>query len=762
MRWIIRIVVAMVLVVLVAVGMLFLLPTERIGQIASDQLERATGRKLSLSGDFRPTLYPVLGVKTGRISISNADWAKNPVMIEAASASVGVSLSALIGGELEVGKLRLVDPVIRLEKAHDGRANWEFDSSAAQNGAGSSQTPDFSLELGEISNGLLTYQDYKTGDKLTVSKIDAALTLPKGAKTMALDGQAIWHGQTAKLSVEITDFPRLLADGVTALEAKAEMADATFGLAGTVGIGRAVPTLDGMVSFAASDLKKLLNQFDIALETPQEIKDFTTNGQIQFSAAGLYFSGKSTAQVKDLPLKASIELTGAEDWQQTLAFDLSTDVGAEGALALGFEGRVNGSKATLLGQLNLKSANPRRLFAAAGVAVDLPKGTFQNLAVAGDLRIKPSGEVILKKANLAVDQNKLSGRVSITTSGKPLITAKLSSKALNLSRFTSDSNGGNSPQTTEWSKEPISLTGLDAVDADVLLKAGSVNLGTSKLGKVDIKAKLRDGLLTLNLIDVRAYRGAMSGTVNIRGGKDIAFSSDVLAKNMQLKPLLGQMLGIDRLTGTGTTHLKLSGQGGSLHQVMNSLSGTGDIKFANGAFRGIDLAAMMKNLKSAFGGFEGATEFTSMTGSFSLKKGVLENVDLSLISPLFKAAGKGKVGIGGRSMDYVVTPSTLSGDAAVSVPVFITGPWHNLKFRPDLDKLIDLVLQGKLKDNAEVQKAREKLQKAKEKLKDPKATAKEKLRKKLAKELDNEEAGDEVLKDKIEEEIGGALRKLLK
>jgi AsmA protein len=166
---------------------------------------------------------------------------------------------------------------------------------------------------------------------------------------------------------------------------------------------------------------------------------------------------------------------------------------------------------------------------------------------------------------------------------------------------------------------------------------------------------------------------------------------------VQLEPLLGLFLDIHRLTGSGKTTLKMTGTGGSLYQIMHSLSGNGTLRIDNGSLKGIDLAAMMRNLKQAFGGFEGATEFTSLTGTFTMKKGVLQNVDMLLVSPLFKAEGKGRINVGDQSMHYTVTPSSLSGDVQASVPVNITGPWNNLSFQPDMARLINLLAGEELK-----------------------------------------------------------------
>ncbi len=154
MRWIVRICIALIGFVVVAVALLFMLPTDKIGQLASDQLKKQTGRTLTLSGDFSPTLYPTLGVKTGRITISNANWATEPVMISVDGAVVGVNLMVLIGGTVEIEKLELTSPIVHLEKAKDGGINWELSSGSGATTGGTASTSASNsqptLELGAL------------------------------------------------------------------------------------------------------------------------------------------------------------------------------------------------------------------------------------------------------------------------------------------------------------------------------------------------------------------------------------------------------------------------------------------------------------------------------------------------------------------------------------------------------------------------------------------------------------------------------------
>ena len=91
--------------------------------LAADQVRAATGRELTLAGELSPSLWPVLGVRTGPVTLSNAAWGAAEHMVSASAAEIGVELAALLSGEIKVTTLRLVDPVVALEIGGDGQAN---------------------------------------------------------------------------------------------------------------------------------------------------------------------------------------------------------------------------------------------------------------------------------------------------------------------------------------------------------------------------------------------------------------------------------------------------------------------------------------------------------------------------------------------------------------------------------------------------------------------------------------------------------------
>ena len=122
MRWIIRVGVGLAVAVLLGLGLLAMVPSDRVASALSAQFEGLTGRKLALEGEIRPRLWPALGVTTGPVSVANADWAESEApLFRAESLSIEVNFGALVGGEVRITGLVAEAPEINLERAPDGR-----------------------------------------------------------------------------------------------------------------------------------------------------------------------------------------------------------------------------------------------------------------------------------------------------------------------------------------------------------------------------------------------------------------------------------------------------------------------------------------------------------------------------------------------------------------------------------------------------------------------------------------------------------------
>ncbi|WP_371225880.1 AsmA family protein [Roseovarius sp. 2305UL8-3] len=208
MRLLIRLVGLVIVVALVALISLLLLPSERIASIAADQISKQTGRTVTLEGETRVTFWPILGVSAGKFTVENADWSEAGAMITADAVKIGVEPQALFGGEVRITGLEAQNPTIRLERARDGRVNWEIGvegvaPSGQSDGAVPARSNALSLTLDRalIQNGSFSYTDHGAGNTLSVSGVDLDLRWPDYAGAATFDISMLPLGSSSTQSI---------------------------------------------------------------------------------------------------------------------------------------------------------------------------------------------------------------------------------------------------------------------------------------------------------------------------------------------------------------------------------------------------------------------------------------------------------------------------------------------------------------------------------------------------------------------------------
>ena len=241
----------------------------------------------------------------------------------------------------------------------------------------------------------------------------------------------------------------------------------------------------------------------------------------------------------------------------------------------------------------------------------------------------------------------------------------------------------------------------------------------------------------MKLPKATGYGGQIAGefVVNNRSGLSVGGTLNVLQADV--KPLLTDLMGIERLSGKADGSIKFLGSGSSLDAIMNTLSGHGSIAMAGGTIAGFDLNGLM----GTGTGEKGVTVFDTLGARFDMAGGVLRNENLNMVLPGFTASGKGLVGLGAQTVDYVFTPVALGANSGkdLAFPVRISGPWSAPKIRPDLSAAIDLNFKEK---KAEV-----------------KQRAEDALKKKVGEELGV--SGGETVQDAVKQGVEEKLKKEL-
>jgi AsmA protein len=165
------------------------------------------------------------------------------------------------------------------------------------------------------------------------------------------------------------------------------------------------------------------------------------------------------------------------------------------------------------------------------------------------------------------------------------------------------------------------------------------------------------------------------------------------------------------IAGTARTDLDLAFAGSDPEAVTRSLNGRGDLLLADGAIIGVDLAGMVRDIKSTLTGKGGAggerprTDFSELKVPFTLRNGVFHTEQASLASPFLRLQATGKADLARERLDFLVEPKlvgTLKGQgdaktrAGIGVPIRVAGSFADPEFRPDLKAAAQEELKGLL------------------------------------------------------------------
>ena len=234
------------------------------------------------------------------------------------------------------------------------------------------------------------------------------------------------------------------------------------------------------------------------------------------------------------------------------------------------------------------------------------------------------------------------------------------------------------------------------------------------------KAKIEDmimhitaqnGIINLDPLKLNMYQGNVSGMSKVNVQKESPQTNINLdAKNIQVGPLLKDVLQKDVLEGVANARFTVAMTGDNGAMIKKTLNGEGQLVFNDGAIVGIDLAGMVRNVKAAFGleqkpAQRPRTDFSELEAPFTIANGVINTPATSLKSPLLRITAAGSANLVNETLDFRVEPKVVGtikgqGDTAqhsgLMVPVLVSGTFSKPKFAPDLAGLAKKQLEEKI------------------------------------------------------------------
>jgi uncharacterized protein involved in outer membrane biogenesis len=383
--------------------------------------------------------------------------------------------------------------------------------------------------------------------------------------------------------------------------------------------------------------------------------------------------------------------------------DLNLDLSGAGATAK-VAGNVKAKANPMAFDISLTANHPE--FTDLMKLADLPGSGTKG----GPLAVTLKAAGTTQKASVSQldakwGDSSVSGTASYDATGaKPQITANLSGGTINLTPFmapatkanpskTTTGSGGSGSQGTSgspWSTEPLDLSALNAQDATVDFKAQSLVLPGQKIDNLAAKATLKDGLLTVSTLTGKIYNGDfdLSGTT-VNGKGTPAVNAKVAVKNIESGQLAGGGIAGNQIKGPVSLDLTAIGSGLSEADLVHSLNGKGDLngtimiigkieQTVGSALIGVlgqkvqAVQSVTDSINGVLGNFTGIDN--KVSGTFTIKSGVLDTEDTAFTNTKAKGTAKGTVDLGAWVMDMLVDLYNGTNASQAFMSVKLTGP----------------------------------------------------------------------------------------
>ena len=261
----------------------------------SERIEALTGRQLAIDGDIEISILPTPKLRITDARLSNLEGAEAADMARFQALDLKLALGPLLSGDVQVASLKLIDPLIELERLADGRENWLFTppeteddgaSEGAGGGTGEEDATEVSLDSVAIKNGTLVYRDSISGTVEYIQKLNGTLS------AKSLDGPFRAEGSLEVRGIA-SDFQlasgRKRGDGHMPVSLKAELGEglAQIGFEGKLSMLESGSEGSGTFRASGADLKALLRA--LAMDTPHALATgkFSVKSSVAFSEAGL-------------------------------------------------------------------------------------------------------------------------------------------------------------------------------------------------------------------------------------------------------------------------------------------------------------------------------------------------------------------------------------------------------------------------------------------------------------------------------------------
>lgn len=712
-----------------AVGAVYIVYTfdpNTLKPLISDFVRKEKQRELKFDGDIQLSFWPSVGVTLPKVSLSEHNSAHTFVSVD--HAKLSLALMPLLKQQYIISSIEASGVRATLIRHADGTLN--IDDLLAKP---KEPTPPIQLQIGKInlrdSSILVDDRQWKKRSELKGITLKTGEVTPKLARGVNLTLQLQQNEPKANGSFLLGgDFD---FDGDMGLYAARKL---LFGFTGQMGpASKLAFELKGDARYsqkadqaeirdlqleASGDLPQA-RDFKLAISANANLqpgkKSFSVDGvsliagarlaqgqldgklsapKLQFAEkqlSGEAISLNSTLNGAERKLNADLHITGFSGGQQQL-------LARQGKLTLAAEQGGDKLQLKLDSPLQLNLHTLLAQLSALHLQGSLASPRLKPGSVAFDLRGNAS--VSPKQLQLALagllDQSKVKTSLNIADLAKPHYQLAADVDQLLLDRYLA---GTSAKPGTADSKPAVpfvlDLSPLQGLSASAKIRLGSLQQGQIKLANVDATIEAGGGRVQMAPLNLDLFGGHLAASGSATTSKQPALQLQHTLSNVDIGQLLKTLAKYEQLEGRGTVASSLTAQGGSLEQLTRTLNGKASIQMRDGAMRGINIGARLREAKNMLSQLKGQqtvqrnnaekTDFSELGGSLNIVNGVIRNDDLSAKSPLLRLAGNGMVDLPASKIDYLLKASLVASSKgqdgrelmelkALTVPVRLHGP----------------------------------------------------------------------------------------
>lgn len=666
--------------------------------------EEATARELTIEGELSLSIFPWLGVEIGRTTMGQPDTFEGDAFASVEEVRVGVRLLPLLRKEVEVDRIEVIAPHIRLVRKADGSTNWEDlgeksgdevngSEADAQTEAGESELPPINIAGFDLTDGTVEFIDQGTEQVVRIT----AFNLGTGRISLPVE-----TGLEVSAKIDVSQAGELVVATPFKLSANilADPDNQQFGLREAHVVAElATPATDRPV--------------------PVDIDIASADADMEAGTASI--SGLAAA-IHSLLLRADASITGLDD-----------QVNAAGTFAL-------------------DEFVPRQLMNELGIK--LPETADENVlgsaSLAGTFSATPA-QAGLHDIDLRFDDSQLTGEVNITDIESQAMRFDLALDDIDADRYlppaaedVEDDKDGSAGDIDDIEIPVDALRGHDVVGN---ITVGSLKAANFRASNIELGVDARNDAVRLHPLKASFYAGGYQGDIRVDASKKVPrYSFNEHLETVQLAPMLLDLFDTTYISGQARMDIDGSASGRTVGDIRRSLGGSFDARVLDGTLEGFNLWESIRKAYATIKGQpyeaqdpEARTKFTELLARGTIDKGIVNNELLDMRLPFLRANGKGDINIVDETLDYrvdakIVSSAELEGGmedlGGLTIPVRLSGPLADPKIRLELDSVLSEKAKAEARAKLEEEKA-----KAREELERKKEEAKEGLEDKLKKKF---------------------------